>query len=236
MGKSNPEYLKTVPGLFVDMNMVSNVQKTKGGSEVETIGNARRKNFLRILLIAIALVIVFGLFFLPLFKVVVMSVTGPEGFTLAVFKKLLTSKKMMRVLKNTMYINIMSSFFAAVIGVIISYFMAYTDIRGKRALNLVALIPLVIPGYILTLAWMQLFATNGSFAMALRNYFPNIKMPNIYSYTGIIFVFANLLKASPKFENTLIKVSACLELISVIFLKLNLDKNFGLKHNLNIFF
>lgn len=190
MGKSNPEYLKTVPGLFVDMNMVSNVQKTKGGSEVETIGNARRKNFLRILLIAIALVIVFGLFFLPLFKVVVMSVTGPEGFTLAVFKKLLTSKKMMRVLKNTMYINIMSSFFAAVIGVIISYFMAYTDIRGKRALNLVALIPLVIPGYILTLAWMQLFATNGSFAMALRNYFPNIKMPNIYSYTGIIFVFA----------------------------------------------
>ena len=119
-----------------------------------------------------------------------MSVTGPEGFTLAVFKKLLTSKKMMRVLKNTMYINIMSSFFAAVIGVIISYFMAYTDIRGKRALNLVALIPLVIPGYILTLAWMRLFATNGSFAMALRNYFPNIKMPNIYSYTGIIFVFA----------------------------------------------
>ena len=114
MGKSNPEYLKTVPGLFVDMNMVSNVQKTKGGSEVETIGNARRKNFLRILLIAIALVIVFGLFFLPLFKVVVMSVTGPEGFTLAVFKKLLTSKKMIRVLKNTMYINIMSSFFAAV--------------------------------------------------------------------------------------------------------------------------
>ena len=209
MGKSNPEYLKTVPGLFVDMNMVSNVQKTKGGSEVETIGNARRKNFLRILLIAIALVIVFGLFFLPLFKVVVMSVTGPEGFTLAVFKKLLTSKKMMRVLKNTMYINIMSSFFAAVIGVIISYFMAYTDIRGKRALNLVALIPLVIPGYILTLAWMQLFATNGSFAMALRNYFPNIKMPNIYSYTGNPVIYTLTL-------TTFRKISTDMELAAAV--------------------
>lgn len=157
---------------------------------METIGNAKGKNYLRIFLIAIGLIIVFGLFFLPLFKVVVMSVTGAEGFTLAVFKKLLTSKKMMRVLKNTMYINIMSSFFAAVIGVIVSYCMAYTDIRGKKALNLVALLPLVIPGYILTLAWMQLFAANGSFALALRKFIPDLKLPNIYSYGGIIFVFA----------------------------------------------
>lgn len=148
------------------------------------------KTILRIFLICFGLLIVFGLFFLPLLKVLIMSVTSEGGFSLSLFWKLLAKPKMQKVIGNTLYINILSSFFASVIGILLAYIIAYTDVRGKKLINLVALLPLVIPGYILTLAWMQLLATNGSFAVALREIIPNIKMPNIYSYGGIIFVFA----------------------------------------------
>ena len=146
-----------------------------------------------VLMIAAALfglLVVFGLFFLPLFNVVVMSVTSSGGFSLKLFGQLLVDAKMKKVIGDTLYINILSSFFASLIGVVMAYLMAYTDIRLKKAVHLMLLLPLVIPGYILTLAWMQFFAKNGGVALFLRQFIPTLQMPNIYSYWGIIFVFA----------------------------------------------
>jgi len=136
------------------------------------------------------LLFVFSLFFLPLFNVAAMAFTPEGSFSLSLFRKLLTDPKMHKVIWDTMYINILSSFFAAVIGVLMAYIMAYTDIRAKRFIQPLLLLPLVIPGYILTLAWMQFFAKNGGVALALREFIPSLQMPNIYSYWGIIFVFA----------------------------------------------
>jgi iron(III) transport system permease protein len=146
-----------------------------------------------VLMIAAALfglLVVFGLFFLPLFNVVVMSVTSSGGFSLKLFGQLLVDAKMKKVIGDTLYINILSSFFASLIGVVMAYLMAYTDIRLKKAVHLMLLLPLVIPGYILTLAWMQFFAKNGGVALFLRQFIPTLQMPNIFSYWGIIFVFA----------------------------------------------
>ena len=136
------------------------------------------------------LLAVFGLFFLPMYKLAVVAFQEEGQFSLAIFRELLTDAKMMKVIRDTLYINLMSSFFASLIGVVMAYFVAYADIRGKKLIHYALLLPLIIPGYIITLAWMQFFAKGGLVATLLKSILPNAAMPNIYSYWGIIFVFS----------------------------------------------
>lgn len=141
-------------------------------------------------LMVFGLLAVFGLFFLPVWKLITVAFQTEEGVSLRLLFELLGDPKMQKVIGDTLYINLMSSFFASLIGVVMAYFMAYADIRGKRLIHYALLLPLIIPGYIITLAWMQFFAKSGILAVALRSIVPDLAMPNIYSYWGIIFVFA----------------------------------------------
>lgn len=142
------------------------------------------------ILILFGLLAVFGLFFLPLWKLAEVAFLENGSFSLEIFKKLLMDKKTLKVIWDTLYINVLSSFFATVIGVVMAYFVAYTDIRSKQLIHYALLLPLIIPGYIITLAWMQFFAKGGLVVTLLQRILPNISMPNIYSYWGIIFVFS----------------------------------------------
>ena len=136
------------------------------------------------------LLAVFGLFFLPMYKLAVVAFQVDGHISLAIFRELLTDAKMLKVIRDTLYINLMSWFFASLIGVTMAYFVAYADIRGKKLIHYALLLPLIIPGYIITLAWMQFFAKGGLIATVLKGILPNVTMPNIYSYWGIIFVFS----------------------------------------------
>ncbi len=141
------------------------------------------------ILILFGLLAVFGLFFLPLWKLAEVAFVEEGQLSLGIFQKLLTDTKTLKVIWDTIYINILSSFFATVIGVIMAYFVAYADIRGKKFIHYALLLPLIIPGYIITLAWMQFFAKSGFVASLVQSVMPGATMPNIYSYWGIIFLF-----------------------------------------------
>lgn len=136
------------------------------------------------------LLAVFGLFFLPIYKLAVMAFQVDGKLSLGMFSELLQDTKTLKVIWDTLYINLLSSLFASLIGVIMAYFVAYADIRRKKLIHYALLLSLIIPGYIITLAWMQFFAKSGIVATALRSLVPDMTMPNIYSYWGIIFVFS----------------------------------------------
>lgn len=82
--------------------------------------------------IIFGLLAVFGLFFLPLWKLAEVAFQEEGQLSLGIFWGLLTDPKTLKVIWDTIYINILSSFFATVIGVIMAYFVAYADIRGKK--------------------------------------------------------------------------------------------------------
>ena len=142
------------------------------------------------ILVVFSLLAVFGLFFLPLWKLAEVAFVEEGRLSLRIFWELLTDTKTLKVIWDTIYINVLSSFFATVIGVVMAYFVAYADIRGKKFIHYALLLPLIIPGYIITLAWMQFFAKSGFVASLIQSVAPGVTMPNIYSYWGIIFVFS----------------------------------------------
>lgn len=162
---------------------------TQGLSKRQGARTLLQQIFIHVM-VTFGLLAVFGLFFLPMYKLAIVSVQMDGKFTLEMFSTLMQDKKMLKVIWDTLYINLWSSFFASLIGVIMAYFVAYADIRGKKLIHYALLLPLVIPGYIITLAWMQFFAKGGFVASVLKSFVPDLTMPNIYSYWGIIFVFA----------------------------------------------
>ena len=107
------------------------------------------------ILVIFGLLAVFGLFFLPLWKLVEVAFQEEGRLSLGIFQEQLTDTKTLKVIWDTIYINILSSFFATVIGVVMAYFVAYADIRGKKLIHYALLLPLIIPGYIITLAWCR---------------------------------------------------------------------------------
>ncbi|MBC8577269.1 ABC transporter permease [Yanshouia hominis] len=149
-----------------------------------------RTRLLRQIVAAFLALVIAGMFFVPLLSVVKMAFTADGGFSFASFIKILTSARQYHVIANTLIINIASSLLAATLGVSAAYCIAYTNLPNKKWLHRALLLPLLIPGYIITLAWMQFFAKGGVVASSLRLIFPAISMPNIYSFGGIIFVFA----------------------------------------------
>lgn len=131
---------------------------------------------------AVGIVFVFLLFLWPLLNMFSEAfIAKDEGFTFAYFANVLSDAGFAKVISNTLLINICSMVSAGIVGVLLAYVMAYTDIAFKNILHKLLLIPLFIPSYIVTLAWMQMCMKNG-LLYQLTHF-------ELYSYKGIILMF-----------------------------------------------
>ena len=131
----------------------------------------------------LCITLAFMLFLWPLlylFKEAFIGIDG--GFSLEYFQELAGDKNFVKVILNSLVINTGSTLLSALFGICFAYVMASTDIPFKKIIHTLLLLPLVIPSYIMTLAWMQMFLKN--------SFFYRITHFELYSYTGIILMFA----------------------------------------------
>lgn len=146
----------------------------------------------------IGLLLIFIMFILPVFRLLWMSFKGEEGVSLHHYTSILSDASTWVMLQNTVIVVVGSTFLSILLGVIMAWVMAYTDIRRKKVLQLFIILPFVIPSYVVTIAWTQLASSIRVFDL------------NLYSHAGIIFVLgishyplvylftANVLKRIPK--------------------------------------
>ncbi|RKD76438.1 iron(III) transport system permease protein [Sinobaca qinghaiensis] len=138
----------------------------------------------------ISLLLLFIFFVLPLLRLVELSFSGEEGFTFSVYQEVWREASTWTTLWNTVIIVGVSTLFSAGGGLLAAIIVAYSDIRGKSIMHLFILLPFVIPSYIVTLAWTQLFSSNGWVAALLEKLPGDIAVVNLYSMGGIIFVLS----------------------------------------------
>lgn len=130
----------------------------------------------------IGITIVFFIFLWPLLSLFSEAfIVKDEGFTLKYFMQVFSDPGFKKVILNTLFINCCSMVSAGIVGVFLAYIMAYTDIAFKNILHKLLLIPLFIPSYIVTLAWMQTCLKSG-LLYKLTHF-------ELYSYGGIILMF-----------------------------------------------
>ncbi|WP_084160657.1 ABC transporter permease [Terribacillus saccharophilus] len=127
--------------------------------------------------------ILFFFFLLPILRLLLMSFTSGETISFGAYSEVLKESVTWRTLWNTIYIVLGSTVLSVILGLMMAAIMAYTDVRGKSAMQLFIYLPFIIPSYITTLAWVQFFSSSGP----LKG-LPDWLIPNLYSVGGIIFV------------------------------------------------
>ena len=125
-------------------------------------------------------------FLLPLFMLFKMGFEVEGGFGIANFTGIFESPRTLQAIGNTFIIAFGATAISVAVGFLYALIVAYTNIRFKRLVELLVILPYIIPGYVVTLSWTALFAGNSPINTFLRE--NGLPVINMYSLGGIILV------------------------------------------------
>ncbi len=129
------------------------------------------------------------LLILPILSVLGLSFVDAKTmeFTLGNYTEVFTRNYYLNGLKNTMFVGLMGTIGACLIGVPLAFFTARFHIRGKTWISTMAVLVLVAPPFIGAYAWIMMLGSNGVVTNFLKGL--GIPAPTIYGAHGIILVF-----------------------------------------------
>ena len=151
----------------------------------------QRRSFLRQSGTLLFYLLLFLFFAAPVLRLISMSLRIPGGWGLTNFQVLFQDSRTLEAIHNPLFISLWSAVLSTFLGTMLGFLMAYTDLRHKKALELLILLPFIIPSYIIpsyiiTLSWSGLFLQDGRINLFLRGLgFAGV---NLYTRGGILFV------------------------------------------------
>jgi iron(III) transport system permease protein len=140
----------------------------------------------RSVILAIAIALFLALCFLPLAYMLAISLIGADGSLSVInYSRLLMEPRQRNLLLTSMLLGTGTSLLASIVGVPLGLLFARADIPAKRICRLLLIIPLIVPPYILALAWIYLGGSAGIVAqIAGRDIFSEWT----YSLAGAVIV------------------------------------------------
>lgn len=134
--------------------------------------------------------LLFGLFFiLPMGMLVVVSLTGANGFTLDNYIQIITNPRYFRALLNSFWLSLAVTGATLVIAGVIAFFLARTDFKGKDLYMSLITFPISLPGVVVGFMIIILFGTTGVVPMLTRA-ITGVASGNIaYTIWGIFFAY-----------------------------------------------
>lgn len=128
--------------------------------------NDRTENLLLalpgILLLALA-------FFVPIGQMLLLSVSGPDGFTLLPFARFLSDPYYLGVLWRTVRLSLIITALCAAIGFPLAYIMTKVGPRLRLWLVILVILPLMTSVVIRTFGWMVMLSRSGVIPQILRD-------------------------------------------------------------------
>jgi iron(III) transport system permease protein len=143
----------------------------------------------RLLALLLALLI-FCLFVLPIIRLFLLSFFQEGQLTFSHYTQIFSEPRTWTIFRNTVVMVAGATTLALALGLVFAWLVAYSDIRLKKLLQLMILVPFIIPSYILTLSWTQLMSSNGWVASLLQFLPFSLEPLQMYSMEGIIFTLA----------------------------------------------
>ena len=119
------------------------------------------------------------------------------------FAEIISRPRHLRAIANTMLVGIGGMVGALLLGIPLALLVARVRLRGRAAIQTLAVLALVSPPFIGAYAWIVMFGANGFVRRGLMEI--GIVLPTIYGAGGVILVFA-----CKFFPNVFLIVSAAL--------------------------
>jgi len=122
---------------------------------------------------------------LPVLFMLVLSLQSADGLSFENYRHLLTQPRQRELLLTSAVLAGGAALIGTIIGAPLGLLLARADLPAKRFLRLALIVPLVIPPYILGLAWIYF---GGSAGLAARTIGRDLLSGSTYSLTGAIVV------------------------------------------------
>jgi len=112
----------------------------------------------------------------------------PQGFTLDWFKKVISMAMFVDSLKLSLKLGVVSSIIALCLGIPVAYITSRYNFRGKRVIEVITALPIIIPQMVAGLVLLRVFV--------LMNIFP-VEVTLLIGHTAIVlpYVVRNVLSA-----------------------------------------
>ncbi|GGL76847.1 ABC transporter permease [Wenxinia marina] len=137
----------------------------------------------------LVLVLLAILLILPILRVLMLSFVDADtgGFTFGNYVEAFTRNYYLNGFKNTLFVGVMGTLGASLLGIPLAFFTARFHVRGRTWISTLAILVLVAPPFIGAYAWIMMLGSNGF----ITNFFEalGISIPTIYGAHGIILVF-----------------------------------------------
>lgn len=121
---------------------------------------------------------------LPVLSVLKLALIGRDGLDLTALASNLRSALVWRAFGNTLLLGVASAIVATAIGFILAFAVTRTNMRGKRFIHLVTLLPVVSPPFVMALAIVILFGRSGLITRDILG----IRNSNIYGFRSLLFI------------------------------------------------
>ena len=138
----------------------------------------------------IVVLLIFLLLFIlyPLATLLIDSVLEKgKGFTLEVFGRVLSMDRFRVAFSNTLTLGLLSGVFSTMLGLLFAYVDVYMKVRSrvmKKLFDVVSMLPVVSPPFVLSLSMILLFGRSGLITRTLLQIYDS----NIYGLKGIVIV------------------------------------------------
>ncbi|MDO4552114.1 MAG: iron ABC transporter permease [Bacillota bacterium] len=150
-----------------------------------------RKKALLLLGYAILTFFLAGYIVVPFFNTLIQAFQTESGYGLQVFREYLSNANQLRVVGNTVLLGLTSVLVCGVIGTALALYMTFMAGREKKAVHILLLSPMMIPGVIIVISFIQLYGESGIVTKALE-YLLELPEPpfSFWGFGAIVFVIA----------------------------------------------
>lgn len=142
-------------------------------------------------IIGAVLWVLVGYILMPTLRTVYLSLQEAGTFTLIHYQAFFANPANLKVLKNTIGLGLATVVVCGIIGTTLAFITTYFEFPFKRLFNKLLLTPVMVPGIIIVLAFLQLYGESGMISKSLQMLWGLEKPPiRLSGFWGILFVHA----------------------------------------------
>lgn len=143
----------------------------------------RQPGLLACIIVILVILVIFCI--LPIVRLLYTTITNQDGqLDFSNVVHIMTSTNFFRSLGNSMMLGLTVSIISTIIGYIFAYAVTRTDMKGKRFFHFMAMIPILSPPFVISLAMILLFGRSGVITKTLLH----IRNHNVYGFSSLMIV------------------------------------------------
>lgn len=149
----------------------------------------KRISPLRILWYCVLGFLIIGYIILPFVHTLLQALETETGYGLGVFMEYFSNENQIQVIYNTVLVGVLSVITCGTIGIMLAMYMTFLAGKWKKVIHILLLSPMMIPGVITVISFIQLYGESGILTKAIQYLFHLENIPfNFQGLGAIVFV------------------------------------------------